>query len=285
MNQQGLLKDVSAGSGAVMLDRDGLPHFTGEEKWLDEFEERARGRGEVDPARCVVVGVQDAAFDNLRASGSQGGRRILLADPAILEQTGNSTALVPIQGLEHHSGRIKRTVRSTLAAEAYSMGESAESVEYVRFVLAELFDPEFTLECRDEAAEKIPGLLITDARSLYDSLCKDGSAVRDRRLRLEMNIIKDLRNVDVRWIRSEMMIADGLTKDVSEEIWDYAEEVLESGRWTLGVDSRAPPPRRGRELKAPDAGQEESDAVLLAAFRTGRRTRRAGRRHLGRATC
>ena len=40
---QGLLKDVSAGSGAVLLDRDGLPHFTGEEKWLDEFEERARG--------------------------------------------------------------------------------------------------------------------------------------------------------------------------------------------------------------------------------------------------
>ena len=102
-------------------------------------------------------------------------------------------------------------------------------------------------------------MIVTDARSLYDSLRKDGSAVKDRRLRLELNILKNMKNTTFRWIRSEQMTADQLTKEVGEEIHSYAREVRQSGLWTLGDDARAPPSKRGRALRNPDAVQAEHE--------------------------
>ena len=67
----------------------------------------------------------------------EGGRCLLLAAPSILD--GELGKLAPITMLEYHSGRIKRVVRSTLAAEAYTLSEGVEGAEYVRFVLAEMF--------------------------------------------------------------------------------------------------------------------------------------------------
>ena len=85
-----------------------------------------------------------AAFDNLKASGSQGGRYLLLADRKILEPAEETNGrLDPIVVLKWGSGRIRRVVRSTLAAEAFAMGEGCESVDHVRFLLAEAFDPEW----------------------------------------------------------------------------------------------------------------------------------------------
>ena len=139
------------------------------------------------------------------------------------------------------------------------MGESAEGLEFLRQLLAELFCVDYTISGRDEAAESIPGALVTDARSLYDSLHKEGSSVKDRRIRLELNLVRGLQNVQVRWIHSEQMIADELTKEVSEEIHDYAHLVRTSGLWTLGVDPRAPPSRRNRALLSPEEQKQVND--------------------------
>ena len=79
---------------------------------------------------------------------------------------------------------------------------------------------------RDELAEKRQAGLVTDAKSLFDTLRKDGSAVKDRRLRLEMNLLKGIRNMEFRWIRSEMVISDELTKDVPEEVHDDRPRVV-----------------------------------------------------------
>lgn len=205
---------------------------------------------------CAVLGIQDASFDNLEGSKSQGGRWLMLADKKILDQTSE---LVPCSLMEWHSGRIKRVVRATLTAEAYSMGESGESVDHLRGLLAELFDPSYTPATRDECSESIPAGLVTDARSLFDGLQREGAATKDRRLRLEFNLIRDMRNCKVIWIHSEQMVADELTKEVPEEVHAYAKLVRDSGRWCLGVDPRAPPSRRGRALEPPsDSPIEES---------------------------
>ena len=117
------------------------------------------------PARlrtAVVLGVQDASFDNLKENGSQGGKLLMLADPEILK---GGDDLEPVSRMEWSTGRIKRVVRSTLTAEAYSAGESGESVDYFRFLLAELFDDEWDVKRRDELAERRHAVIITDARS------------------------------------------------------------------------------------------------------------------------
>ena len=114
-----------------------------------------------------MIGVQDASFDNLKDSGSQAGKQLLLGDPRLLECTDE---LHPVATMEWQSSRIKRVVRATLTAEAYSAGESGEGVEYFGFLLAELFHPKWKLENRDSLAEERPAVIVTDARSLFDSL-------------------------------------------------------------------------------------------------------------------
>jgi hypothetical protein len=127
----------------------------------------------VDIKDCVVMGVQDAAFDNIEDSGSQGGKMLFLATKRILTDPG----LTPVVMMEWASGRIRRVVRSTLAAEAYIMGENGEGVEFLRSLLAELFMPDYTLQNREKCEIRIPGLLVTDARALHDNLRKEGGAV------------------------------------------------------------------------------------------------------------
>jgi hypothetical protein len=198
--------------------------------------------------------VQDASFDNLKASGSQGGRYLLAADKGIL--TAKDDALFPICVLEWGSTRIKRVVRSTLAAECYSMGEGVDSLEYLRFALSEMYDPEWAPRRREELAAKIQAAVVTDAKSLHDHLKKEGSSSKDRRIRLEINIIRSTAALQVRWVRSEMMIADHLTKEVPLEIMEYARTVCSTCRWTLGIDPRAPAPRKGRPLEVPGRARE-----------------------------
>jgi hypothetical protein len=210
---------------------------------------------------AIVIGVQDASFDNLKDNGSQAGKLLLLADPAILDGTDT---LRNIATMEWSSNRIKRVVRATLAAEAYSAGESGEGIEYLRYFLAELFEPDWTVAGRDEIAERRTAALVTDARSLYDSLMKDNSSVKDRRLRLEMSILKGIRNIVFKWVRSEQMIADELTKEVPEEVHDYARMVRQSGVWTFGNDARAPISRRNRALSIPKASEPEEEPEVLA---------------------
>jgi hypothetical protein len=202
----------------------------------------------IDLGNCVVIGAGDAAFDNLENSGSQGGKVMMIGTPEILDGKG----LGHVATWEWTSNRIKRVVRSTLAAEAYVMGESSEGVEFVRQLLAELYNPLYTIKSREECANAIPAVLVTDARSLFDNLKKDGGTVKDRRLRLELNLIRGLENCMVRWLNSEMMVADELTKTISEESHEYASLVRRTGLWSLHRDTRAPTPRRTRLLTSTD---------------------------------
>ncbi len=151
-----------------------------------------------------------------------------LADPSILEKGGGTLSSIAL--MEWGSNRIKRVVRTTLAAEAYSMVEPAEGVDYLRSLLAEVMCDHYSLKDRDELATNIPAALTTDARSLHDSLTKEGSALRNRRLHLECSTIQGMENCKPIWIPNEIMFADEVTKDVPDEVHSYAREVKASGR-------------------------------------------------------
>ena len=78
---------------------------------------------------------------------------MLLAHKRIL-----SGVAAPCSIIEWSPKKIKRVVRSTLATEAYSMGENAENVDHLRHVLSELFDPTYQQGTRNESASKITGV-------------------------------------------------------------------------------------------------------------------------------
>ena len=64
-----------------------------------------------DMSEMIVVAVSDASFAGMPRGRSQGGLAVAFANPKILE--GQSKLCI----VTHHSGLLKRVVRSSLAAE------------------------------------------------------------------------------------------------------------------------------------------------------------------------
>ena len=60
-----------------------------------------------------------------------------------------------------------------------------------------------------------------------------------------------------------MMVADELTKELTEEIHSYARLVRQTGLWSLADDTRAPPSRRKRALVAPDLFEKSVQQELV----------------------
>ena len=75
---------------------------------------------------------------------------------------------------------------------------------------------------------KIPGIVVTDAKSLFDHLGKSGSIPTGRQTLIGLLVARDLQEngaVKLRWLPNTHMIADVLTKatpvnDVSREFRD-----------------------------------------------------------------
>ena len=62
---------------------------------------------------------------------------------------------------------------------------------------------------------KIPGILVTDARSLHDHINKTGSLPSERQTLIDLLIARDLteaKTITVRWVPTTHQLADILTK-------------------------------------------------------------------------
>ena len=142
---------------------------------------------------CHIECFSDASFANLPDSGSQAGMVIFIGDDA-----GRRCPIF------WHSRRIKRVVKSTLAAETMALLEGAEAAVYLAKVLSEISGcGELQITC------------FVDSKSLVDALysCKN---VDDRRLRIDMAVLRDMLEkreiAKVSWIEKSCQLADCLTK-------------------------------------------------------------------------
>jgi len=103
---------------------------------------------------------------------------------------------------------------------------------------------DFTYRGWQSFADRIPALAITDCRSLYDVAGTDLPRVSDRRLALECTILKEIKNLTFKWVPSQQMFADALTKETHGEVIEYSLAVRKSMLWCCGPDNRAPPGRK-----------------------------------------
>jgi hypothetical protein len=147
-----------------------------------------------DLERCRLICYTDASFANLPGGASQGGYCIFLEGP------NDKRALIAWQ-----SKKIKRVVKSTLAAETLAMQEGAEQSYVIASFLKELtgVDTGFPITIR------------TDNDSLDNNL-KTTNVVTEKRLNLDLMIIREMlekRELDlVEWVPKEEQLADSLTK-------------------------------------------------------------------------
>ncbi len=71
--------------------------------------------------------------------------------------------------------------------------------------------------------------------------------------------MKQVECCEIRWIHSEQMPADELTKDVTEDSHEYSLLPRRTGLWTLRRDPRAPPPRRTKLLEQEQEREKEQE--------------------------
>ena len=124
------------------------------------------------------------------------------------------------------SKRIKRVVKSTLAAETLAMVDMTEACIFYRKLLLEL------LQLEDKTGN-IKIICKTDNSCLYDAV-HSTTQILDKRLRIEMAILREMidrKEIErISWIPTDTQIADALTKKgvPSFKILGYISEPKES---------------------------------------------------------
>ena len=134
----------------------------------------------------------DASFGNLPNGGSQGGFVIFLVD--------SHGAKCP---LAWQSKKVRRVVKSSLAAETLALLDVAEAGVYLATLLTEITGLKPVVKC------------FVDNKSLVDNLYST-KLVEDKLIRSPMAVLKDLLErqevASVTWVRAARQIADALTK-------------------------------------------------------------------------
>ena len=136
----------------------------------------------------------DASFGKLEDGRSQGGVYIELV-------SNNKTSPVT-----WYSKRIKRVVKSTLAAETLAMAEAIEAGQLISAITSEILY---------EGRKKIPVEAVTDNYSLYECAHSTKSN-SDRKLRIDLGIIREAITKDelvLKWVPTSCQLSDILTKD------------------------------------------------------------------------
>ena len=140
----------------------------------------------------------DASYANLPdGTSSTGGRVVFLY--------GEGDKCCPISW---SSTKIKRVVRSTLAAETLSFADGSEEVFVVGCLLTEL------IYGKSDQQNRIPIKSFVDNKSLVQNI-HSTTMVSEKRLRINMGVIYEMvrdNKMSVKWIEASYQLADSLTK-------------------------------------------------------------------------
>ena len=124
--------------------------------------------------------------------------------------------------VEFRSSRITRVVKSSLAAEGNSLSTAADEQLYLRLLCEVIWYglPKMTTQWKESL--RIPGVVVTDAKALFDHLLKTGHLTAERQTMLDILAAKQLiesASMKVAWVPTFRQFADGLTKDMLDELF------------------------------------------------------------------
>lgn len=108
-----------------------------------------------------------------------------------------------------------------MSAESQAMSVATGTTEWLLLLLAEIFDGPLEIRtCRDVLKRRQP-IIVTDCKSLYDHLKSPSSptSIEDRRTSIDIVIIREScksMNAFIRWVPTNRMLADSLTKDAGD---------------------------------------------------------------------
>ena len=174
-----------------------------------------------NPVNLVIVPIRedqvsfcafsDASFETKRGQASRQGTIIFTTDSGMAQN--QLSVICPIAW---SSRKIPRVVRSTLSAEATALSTCLDRLSWLRLLWAWLRDPGINWTDPAEVLRSCPlASIATDCKSVYDLSTKTSTPVCEEfRTTLECLLIRErlTENCKLRWVCSQAMLADCLTK-------------------------------------------------------------------------
>ena len=149
-------------------------------------------------ANIKIVLYSDASYANLSDGISSAGGHIVFLE-------GENENCCPISW---NTKKIRRVVKSTIAAEALSLVDGLDTAFYVGSIVTEIL-------YRNADCNKIPINCYIDNHSLYENLHSTKS-VSEKRLRIDIAAVKEMMQKgeisDVNWIEASYQLSDCFTK-------------------------------------------------------------------------
>ena len=102
--------------------------------------------------------------------------------------------------------KVKRVVRSTLAAEAISLNDGCDSAVYLSKLVIPTLLPQDGL--------KLDITAFTDNKSTFDAI-NSTTSVHDKKLRLEISALREYKEqgeIDIQWVSGKDNFSDVFTK-------------------------------------------------------------------------
>ncbi|CAE7220782.1 spa [Symbiodinium microadriaticum] len=165
---------------------------------------------------CFVC-FSDAAFGVRSDHSSQGGYVILLTDKSVLK--GET---VEYNVLSWRSFKLTRVCRSSLAAEAQACATAVDELMMLKTMVSLMIDPMQDPKAVETARNTGASAVVIDAKALFDALQRKGfNSQQDKRSAIEILCIQqeiERLGAELRWVSSERMLADGLTKASSRQM-------------------------------------------------------------------
>ena len=242
-----------------------MAHARKANKLLEVFQVAAK-EGLMEFEQFELVSFFDASLGKTTSNRAQQGQVHFLT-------TSRAHKLpTPANILSFRSAKITRVVKSSLAAEGNALSAAADEQLYLR-LLVQAFRcgmPTVTSQWKEEL--RYPGTVVTDAKALYDHLLKTGHMTAERQTMLDILAAKQLIEsacMKVAWVPTFRQFADGLTKEMLDELFlkfkssgeiclvETAEDqVIEAKRSAL---RRAQRDRRKIRMKAHTSTSSPSD--------------------------
>ena len=171
----------------------------------------------------------DASFSTAQDLSSRQGTLIFSTDAKLAQN--QRTVVCPIAW---SSRKIPRVVTSTLSAEAMSLSSALDRLSYIRICWEWLKNPAVDWADPLKVLERAPkASAVTDCKSVYDVATKTSTPVcSEYRTTLECLLIRERlqENVVLRWISTQAMLADSLTKSMDSAM---LRECLRTGQYAL----------------------------------------------------
>ena len=195
----------------------------------------------------------DAGFGNAKGHSTQAGYIAAFVGPGL--QKNQESVWSPFCWKSY---RLPRKVACTLGGEAQAYSTASAVCEWMSLMLAEAKNGPFDLRTSEQVQdfppqsnsqlkfrdqiERVPITGITDCKSLFDNLTSVSaiSKQEDKRIAIDLGIVKQsmIRSgLKIRWCPTELMLADGLTKD-QQEAADLLRSALSLGKYQLHAEAQ-----------------------------------------------